>query len=86
MKSILEGRTTLNPANFGTASMAASGFRSLLSVVRGEEQRPSDPASVINGSAGDVAPRVEVLDEDGQAQRIVVTCACCRRIELRCEY
>ena len=32
------------------------------------------------------APQVEIVEEDGKVQRIVVTCTCCEKIEIECEY
>jgi hypothetical protein len=31
-------------------------------------------------------PEIEVIQENGKIRRIVVTCKCCERIELECEY
>lgn len=31
-------------------------------------------------------PQVELVQENGKVQRIVVTCTCCKRIEIECEY
>ena len=32
------------------------------------------------------APQIELAEENGRVQRIIVTCTCCKRIELECEY
>lgn len=32
------------------------------------------------------AAQVELVEENGRVQRIVVTCTCCKRIEIECEY
>jgi len=32
------------------------------------------------------APQIELVEENGVVQRIIVTCTCCQRIELECEY
>jgi hypothetical protein len=32
------------------------------------------------------APQVEVIEEEGRVRRIVVTCTCCEKIEIECEY
>jgi hypothetical protein len=31
-------------------------------------------------------PEIEVIQENGKIRRIVVTCKCCERIELECDY
>jgi len=32
------------------------------------------------------APLVEVIEDGGRVRRIVVTCRCCEKIEIDCEY
>ncbi len=32
------------------------------------------------------APQIELVEENGVVQRIIVTCTCCKQIELECEY
>ena len=32
------------------------------------------------------APQIELVEEEGKVRRIVVTCTCCEKIELECEY
>ena len=32
------------------------------------------------------APQVEIVEEEGKVRRIVVTCTCCEKIEIECEY
>ena len=32
------------------------------------------------------APQIELVQEEGKVRRIVVTCTCCEKIELECEY
>lgn len=32
------------------------------------------------------APQVEVIEDGGKVRRIVVTCTCCEKIEIECEY
>ena len=32
------------------------------------------------------APQIEVVREEGQVKRIVVTCSCCEQITIDCEY
>jgi hypothetical protein len=32
------------------------------------------------------APQIELVEERGQVRRIIVTCKCCERIEIECEY
>ncbi len=32
------------------------------------------------------APQVEIIEDGGKVRRIVVTCTCCEKIEIECEY
>jgi hypothetical protein len=31
-------------------------------------------------------PQVEIVEDGGKVRRIVVTCTCCEKIEIECEY
>jgi hypothetical protein len=31
-------------------------------------------------------PQVEIIEDGGKVRRIVVTCTCCEKIEIECEY
>lgn len=31
-------------------------------------------------------PQVEIIEDGGKVHRIVVTCTCCEKIEIECEY
>lgn len=31
-------------------------------------------------------PQIELVNRDGRVERIVITCSCCKRIELQCDY
>ncbi len=73
---------------------AASGFKSLFASGVLTQKRLNQPAAITgaNGSnesneATDLdAPVIELIREEGKVSKIVVTCTCCRRIELECEY
>lgn len=91
MESFLSGRTILKaspPAIEGEGG-GASQFKSYLPIVR-----PVEPALVpvvvakedlLNQSAP-LSPSVELQEVNGVIRRIVVTCSCCRTIELDCLY
>jgi len=48
-----------------------------------QPQARPEPVSKPDGEAG---PRVEFVQNGGKVERIVVTCTCCNRIELQCQY
>lgn len=68
------------------------GFQSLKSALleAGSIVDPADAHSPRRGSgAHGVAtgePSVEVITNEGRIEKVVVTCACCRTIELECTY
>jgi hypothetical protein len=39
-----------------------------------------------NASPDEADPQIELVNRDGSVDRIVITCTCCKRIELQCEY
>jgi hypothetical protein len=45
----------------------------------GAASRPAEPARL-------ETPQVEIIEENGKVRRIVVTCTCCEKIEIECEY
>lgn len=74
---------------------AATGFKSLFASGVLTQKRLNQPAAI--GGANDAnaaaesnedldAPVIELIQEAGKVSKIVVTCTCCRRIELECEY
>jgi hypothetical protein len=44
-----------------------------------------EPAPVTKPET-EAGPRVEFVQNGGKVERIVVTCTCCNRIELQCQY
>jgi hypothetical protein len=34
----------------------------------------------------EAGPQIELIQNRGKVERIIVTCTCCKRIELQCEY
>lgn len=71
-----------------SAGVPDTGFQSLLSA-RAANLPPSGGVRRIEGpDSGETlgAPEIELVQEGGVVRRIVVTCTCCQRIELECEY
>jgi hypothetical protein len=82
MESFLQNRTVLTKANGSEMKPADSGFHTLL-----QPPAPGATLSQADPSGQDeTEPQVELVNQDGRIERIVVTCTCCKRIELRCEY
>lgn len=67
------------------------GFQSLKSALleAGSIVDPADAHAPRRGGAQGGAggePSVEVITNEGRIEKVVVTCACCRKIELECSY
>jgi len=88
MQNYLDGRSVLKMENSAvTPPNAASDFQPLL---MGAFKNKSGDA---NGDPGAMptedhleTPKIELVTQDGKIQRIIITCTCCKRIELDCEY
>jgi hypothetical protein len=90
MQNFLAGRPSLNGESRTHVAVAPRvGFQPLLA---GENPAgESIPARATASSpraevASPAEPQIEVVNHEGRIERIVVTCTCCQRIELRCEY
>ena len=80
LQPFLSNRATA-VGNSGSFSQAASsgGFQRLFGdSARTESAGPVQPRLE--------APKVEMIEENGRVASIVVTCKCCERIELSCQY
>jgi hypothetical protein len=53
----------------------------------GKEASPksTNPEDMIVGQ-DEGEPQIELVNRDGRVERIVITCSCCKRIELQCDY
>ncbi len=79
IQSFLSNRPSV-PSNRGGAPESSSlgGFQRLF------EGTPS--AERDGGKPHLEAPQIEVIEENGRVTSIVVTCRCCERIEIACQY
>jgi hypothetical protein len=89
MESFLQNRPSLAIAGGFTPRSEGSGdFQPFL--------RPASPqeegfALASTGQDAQIAqpenePKIELVDREGCVERIVITCSCCKQIELKCEY
>lgn len=83
---------------FGLASMRGGGFQSLRTAlleagsvvdpsqarVMGSRESTAEGQDVLQ--AAHQEPTVELITNGGRIEKVIVTCACCRRIELNCTY
>jgi hypothetical protein len=86
MNSFLENRpTAARKAGSPPAMKSEPGFRSLVTRDGGVPQpvpapRPAPAAET------EATPQVELVESNGRVESIIVTCTCCNRIELQCQY
>jgi hypothetical protein len=86
MNSFLENRPLVaRKGAMASASKAAEpGFQPLFAPNVIEKSRVQQPP-VSETQAAD-GPSVELVQNGGKVERIIVTCTCCNRIELQCQY
>ena len=88
MESFLQNRPSLATAQHYQCAPTEPGFQPFLRPTSAEQGALSLPAKTADPQRGYEAtePKIELLDRDGTVERIVITCVCCQRIELQCEY
>jgi hypothetical protein len=86
MNSFLENRPTAGRKDSISAQPAKSeaSFQPLFSAGAITAARPASASSP--ETKQEAAPQVELIQNDGRVERIIVTCSCCNRIELQCQY
>jgi hypothetical protein len=85
MNSFLENRP-LAARKAGSAALSKSepGFRSL--VTHESAPKPDAPPKPAPAAETEPTPQIELIENEGRIERIIVTCTCCKRIELQCQY
>lgn len=91
--------TAISAKAVSSANAAATGFQPFFSAigrqpVLPQPETPDTEPVTLNamlhsraaGSTLHDAPQVELVTRDGKIERIIVTCTCCERIELECQY
>lgn len=90
LQDFLTGRTALD-SDATTQALTASrpGQFQPFTTARGTDLTSlGGPGRLPSASASERldAPQVELIEEEGKVRRIVVTCTCCEKIEIECEY
>jgi len=85
MNSFLENRPLVGRKDVVTTSVQPEpGFQPLFSPNAPlRAQAETMPAAEKETEA---SPRIELVQNGGKLERIIVTCTCCNRIELQCQY
>ena len=78
MQSFLSNRPVVSGKG-AAQTPAADGFQQLF-------DGATRPAGEAAANARPDAPQVDVIEENGRVTGIVVTCRCCERIEIACQY
>ena len=80
MQNYLDGRTVLKMENTNDNALQGSNdFQPL--IFPSKKSESENQAQEMHDT-----PQIELITEDGKIQRIVITCTCCKRIELECQY
>ena len=80
LQPFLASRTAATDFSGGASQPAASGtFQRLFAEPARNESRDSSQQRLEEA-------KVDVIEENGRVASIVVTCRCCERIELACQY
>jgi hypothetical protein len=85
MNSFLENRpVAARKAGSVPVSKSEPGFRTLVTHEGAPKSapapKPAPPAET------EPTPQIELIENNGRVERIIVTCTCCNRIELECQY
>ncbi|HEX4666434.1 MAG TPA: hypothetical protein VH207_07535 [Chthoniobacterales bacterium] len=90
MESFLQNRPALATASHYTLQPPVEpGFQPFLRPTLASEEEASTGAREPSGArsaAEQNEPQIELVNREGSVERIVITCTCCQRIELQCEY
>ena len=88
MQNYLDGRTVLKTGNSAvTAPNAASDFQPYhLDGLKNKSSEANGDPGIQPESGHLETPQIELVTHDGKIQRIIITCTCCKRIELECGY
>lgn len=84
MQSFLTSRPVLKIDKASATGDTQPGFQPLYTPGRKESVDKQEAAGISSEPLAE--PQVEVVSDDGRIERIIVTCTCCKRIELSCEY
>jgi len=87
MQNYLDGQGVLNVENSAANPLPLSNdFQPLF--FSAKKNGSTDGGTFSQGSAGGGhdSPQIELISLEGKIQRIVITCTCCKRIELECQY
>jgi hypothetical protein len=85
MNSFLENRPVAASKNGVVATPKSEpGFHTLFP--QKTPTKPESDAKPAPQAAPEAAPSVELVQNGGKVERIIVTCTCCKRIELQCQY
>lgn len=89
LKDFLSQNPSQGAAPRNAATPGASGFQPLFAPGALSPATPfartREPLESEEAPARET-PEIEIIQENGKIRRIVVTCKCCERIELECDY
>ena len=88
MNSFLENRPVAvrTDGKYTPPPKTEAGFHAFIPQDAPAAAKPAPAPMAPPPAEMDNPPRVELVQNDGKVERIIVTCSCCNRIELQCKY
>ena len=86
LQDFLANRPAISASTDSAAEPRSSGFQPLFAARAAALTATRQSAEVEPESERLEAPEIELVHEAGQVRRIIVTCKCCEKITIDCEY
>jgi hypothetical protein len=88
MESFLQNRPLATAGSFTKLSESSGEFQPFLRPSLSQDKSSALTSGIDNSQNGHVGdePKIELVNRKGCVERIVITCSCCKQIELECEY
>lgn len=86
LQDFLASRPAISSSTAAEAGPRSSGFQPLFAARAAALTATRKPAEMEPESERLEAPEIELVHEAGQVRRIIVTCKCCEKITIDCEY
>jgi hypothetical protein len=83
LQDFLTGRATTDSATVPALPRSSVEFQPMTPSRLGALTAPGTAAAAPERLE---EPQVEIVEDGGKVRRIVVTCTCCEKIEIECEY
>ena len=86
LQDFLANRSAISASTASEAEPRSSGFQPLFAARAAALTAARQPVEIESDTERLEAPEIELVHEAGQVRRIIVTCKCCEKITIDCEY